>query len=296
MAKKSTAVLPLSDQSRQVLLTLIRQSGQPQTAKQLAKQLTAPFKATDKQLLAVLEEHVVSGALHKFPPVRGQTSYWDRDLVEFGRVLIVRSLDKKGPQAKANLRKVAKDLSDAQFQQAFQRLIDSRRVYEHPPIGTSKALKYGSKPPAPEAYLKDVGSRLTKIVGQLTAVGVGREVLTNAMLTLLGQSGLPVTTSADSRRAANDSPLDSLDLLMLMRQIEPGAERGALVAARDLRRAANLDKSRFDRAVLELARQGRLMLHRHDYASGLTVAQRDELVTDGVGTYFVGMVLRRAVV
>ena len=35
-----------------------------------------------------------------------------------------------------------------------------------------------------------------------------------------------------------------------------------LETGRELRRVANLDKPQFDRAVLDLARQGRVMLHR----------------------------------
>jgi hypothetical protein len=54
-----------------------------------------------------------------------------------------------------------------------------------------------------------------------------------------------------------------------------------------------LEKQLFDRAVLELARQGRLSLHRHDFPSSLSPAERDELVTDGAGAYYVGMALRQ---
>ena len=78
----------------------------------------------------------------------------------------------------------------------------------------------------------------------------------------------------------------------VMKRIEPGAERGALVGARELRRAVRLPKPDFDHAVLELARQGQLSLHRHDYATSLTPQERDELVTDGDGTFYVGMALR----
>ncbi|MEY3226139.1 MAG: hypothetical protein RLZZ536_758, partial [Planctomycetota bacterium] len=35
-----------------------------------------------------------------------------------------------------------------------------------------------------------------------------------------------------------------------------------------------------------------IVLHRHDFASSLSVVERDELVTDGEGQYFVGMALR----
>lgn len=84
-----------------------------------------------------------------------------------------------------------------------------------------------------------------------------------------------------------------VDLVALMQQIEPGALRGALVGARDLRRAAEMPKEKFDAEALRLAKAGTLSLHRHDYPASMTPAERDELVTDGRGTFYVGMALRQ---
>jgi hypothetical protein len=77
-----------------------------------------------------------------------------------------------------------------------------------------------------------------------------------------------------------------------MKQVEPGAQHGALVTSRELRRAARLNKADFDALALELARQGRLVLHRHDFASSLSPEEKDELVSDGQGNYYVGLALR----
>ena len=81
-------------------------------------------------------------------------------------------------------------------------------------------------------------------------------------------------------------------LVRLMRQLDAGADRGALVTARVLRAAAGLPKRQFDELALQLSRAGRIVLHRHDFAGSLSAAERDELVTDGAGEYFVGMALR----
>ena len=136
---------------------------------------------------------------------------------------------------------------------------------------------------------------MAKVVEQLIGAGVERNALMAAIGVWLVQGGLPLPTSENAPSQPTSPGIGDLDLLMLMRQIEPGAERGALVTAKKelLRRAANFDKLQFDQTVLGLARQGRLMLHRHDHASGLSPSERDELVTDGAGTYYVGMALRR---
>jgi hypothetical protein len=52
------------------------------------------------------------------------------------------------------------------------------------------------------------------------------------------------------------------------------------------------DKPAFDKAVLSLYRQRRVYLDRHDYPQGLSAVERDGLVPDGLGTYFVLICLR----
>lgn len=84
-----------------------------------------------------------------------------------------------------------------------------------------------------------------------------------------------------------------VNLVALMRKIEPGADRGALVSCRDLRLAAKLSKRKFDAAVLRLARLQRVSLHRHDHAASLKPEKLAELVTDGNGTYYVGLAIRQ---
>jgi SPP1 gp7 family putative phage head morphogenesis protein len=75
-----------------------------------------------------------------------------------------------------------------------------------------------------------------------------------------------------------------------MRRLDPSVASGATVLLRDLRRNAPpqyRDKAAFDAAILRLAEEGQVVLHRHDHPSLLTPAQRDELVYDPEsGNYF----------
>ena len=73
------------------------------------------------------------------------------------------------------------------------------------------------------------------------------------------------------------------------------AANGALVSLSDLRRslaAAIPDKPTFDRLVLRLAESERVALHHHDYPGGLSQEERDALVVDDRGNYYVGIALR----
>lgn len=295
MAKSKVVAAP-SQETRDYVYQQIQQTSEPVTAGQIAKLLAPPHKLSEAKVTPILDEFVAAARLQLFPPktAKGKPRYWDRDQNEFARSLILETLDKKGSLAKTDLRKAVKQLTEELFLNAFQGLLDSQKLFEHPPLPKKKTSLFGKCPPAPEPYLNDLGGQLSKIVAQLRGASVPVEVLRRALVQLVESTGVPFGEGAAVTRSAA-IPLQELnvDLIALMRSIEPAADSGALVAARELRRAARIDKMPFDQEILALARQGRLMLHRHDFASGLSQAERDELVTDGAGTYYVGMALRR---
>lgn len=292
MAKKKP-VSPPSLETREHLLSLFAATTEPITASQASKLLSGPHKLKEAEALPILDEFVAAAKLQTFPPktAKGKPRYWDRGVSDWARLLILATVDKKGAMAKADLRKATKQVPEAAFETAFQGLVDARTLFEHPPLGKKKTPSYGKLPPSPDAYLKDLGAQLTKVVAQLSAARVPEVELRRALVQLVEATGVPFGGGAKQEAAAK--PEQSVDLVSLIKRIEPAAVNGALVAARELRRAANLVKSQFDAAVLDLARQGRLMLHRHDFANGLEPAEREELVTDGAGTYYVGVALRR---
>ena len=292
MASKPLA--PISSDTRELLLIAIQRSEQPQTAKQLAAYLPRSCQAKEKQLTPVLDELVAGGTLHSFSLPRKQTGYWDRDIVEFGRMQIVRMLDEKGPLPKTEIKKAAKGLSDKHFQQALDGLIASNQLREHPLLPKARSPRFGRKPPPPEAYLEDVGKQLKKIVGQLKAAGVTADTLATATRSLLEQVGLPLAPNETSGDQDESGCSSTVDIIALMRNIEPKAEGGALVTFHKLRREACVDKRSFDHAVLDLACQRRLLLFPNNDVMSLTQADRDELVTDGNGTYYVGVALPRS--
>lgn len=281
--------------ARTAALDALRRADAPLTAAELAKQISGPLKFKEGDLTSLLDECVAAGTLHAFPPLSAKKKprYWDRDALTFARLTILGVVGAKGPQTQANLRKGVKWLSDAQFAQVFENLRAARELLPHPPLVGSRVL-FGNRPPAPGLYLKKLGTELAKIVEKLTAAGVAREDLRRALVELIEAAGVPFGTTGGPPNAPAPPRADAMDLIALMKRLEPGAERGALLGARDLRRAAGLDKAPFDAAVLELSRQGRVSLHRHDYPASLTPEERDELVTDGAGTYYVGLALRQS--
>jgi hypothetical protein len=273
----------------------VQRTDGPHTAKELLRGLLLPIKLTEAELSQILDEAAGAGKLHVIPPAtaKGKPRYWNRDALTYGRLEILKALNDKGPLSESALKMAAKGFSDAQIRQMIDAALAAAELWRHPPLGKSKKELIGRQAPAPELYLREAGAELTRIVAQLRSAGVRCEELRRVLVQIVEATGVSYGSAAAAGQTLGDSPrTGSVDLVALMRRIEPGADRGALVGSRDLRRAANLDKPLFDRAVLELARQGRVSLHRHDYATSLTAAERDELVTDGAGTYYVGVALR----
>jgi hypothetical protein len=77
-------------------------------------------------------------------------------------------------------------------------------------------------------------------------------------------------------------------LLSALRQVA-GRSQG-LQSIGDVQKVARLPKAIFDATAMRLVRQGRLVLHEHDFPQSLTEGQRAALVEDH-GRYFVGMAL-----
>ena len=291
--KKSTAALPTSETLERVI-AVIQGTSEPMTAGQISKLLVAPHKLSEAKLTPVLDEFVLTSRLKSFAAktAKGKPRYWDRSVNELGRSLIIAAIAKKGPQARTSLRTAAKQVPNETFEAAMKFLVETGVIFEHPPL-LKKKETYGTTPPAAGPYLAVVGTQLTRIVDQLLVAKVPPSELRRSLLELVESTGISIYASTTPIEPAAVSQDTDIDLLALIRRIEPAADQGALVPARDLRRVAKLAKAHFDRAVLDLARQGRVMLHRHDFAAGLSEADRDELVTDGSGAYYVGMALRR---
>lgn len=279
--------------ARQSALILLQNADEPLTAKDVAGKLATPLKFSEKELVPILEEYVTAGLIHAIPrkTAKGQPRFWGQDLLEYGRWRVLETLKLKGPLAPAKLQTTLKDLDKGQFDRVLSSLEERGAVFRHPPRKSGPEL-LGSRPPAPEDYLKDVQTLLTKVVKTLRGANVPLDALRRAVVHLIEGAGIPFgagvsTPSVPTKPAA-------VDLIALMQRLEPGAERGALVGVRDLRRAAGMPKAQFDELMLHLARDGRLSLHRHDYPASLSAAERDDLVTDAHGQFYVGVALRQS--
>lgn len=280
--------------AREAIQAVLDLADRPLTAKEIAGRLETPLKFTVADLAPLLQAAADSGLLHRFDPTtaKGLPRYWSYDEQEYGRRVVLQTLKTKGPLARTKLQTAVKGISKDCLDAIVATLTESGQIHLHPPLKTGAGL-LGVGRPVAGPYLKEVGTQLAKVTLKLRQAGVTSAELRRAVIELAEAAGIPFGEATTSAAAGSRSAeVAAVDLLALMKSLDPGAERGALVGARDLRRVAGLSKSEFDSAVLQLARQGRLSLHAYDLPASLNADERNELVTDG-SRFYVGIAIRQ---
>jgi hypothetical protein len=289
MNKSYATIYALSDPSieKEVVIKALEQAGQPVTAKQLRERLTGPYKLPKERLSQLLEEQVSAGRIHHYAAIgpSKQPRYFSRRIEDYARELIINLLEQRSHTQTEILRKLKSQLagmSQHQQKNLLTLLVKEKQVYQLPPFIGSRTIRYSSQPPDLRNYdyLEDAIEKIRKKLN-LTP----EEVLSAARaFTLLRLQ--------DSNSQQNDL---SEKLLARMLQVKLAAAYGELVPLSELWRSLQnegWDKASFDRTVLGLADKYRVSLQRHNFPASLSEPERNELVADGLGNYYVGIALR----
>ena len=278
---------------------LVRSSAVPLSVKDVKKLWKSSIRLSEAELLALLGELQASGEIFEIPAktAAGGVRYWGQDVLQFAGASVLGELRQRGTLPTAKLRAVVKWLDDVRFTELLDRLSAQRLIFRQLTKTTGKSAQtvWGISPPSPEPWLRPIREQLCQVVLQLREAAVSATDLRRAVVEMLEAAGIVLGaagSAAGGGASVTAAAGATVDLVRLMRELDAGADRGALVTARVLRAAAGLPKPQFDELALQLSRAGRIVLHRHDFAGSLSVAERDELVTDGAGEYFVGMALR----
>lgn len=277
-----------------ILLKTLQQAEEPLTVSQIRKQLP-PGKLSEKRIAEILNDQLSQRRVYRFKPYGGKSErYWTRGHEEYAREAILKALADE-PLSRGDLdRKVKaklRDYSEEKRKQLLNALIKEGAAREWPaPIG-GKAKLLSSRPPDAQFYIEQDLMKLRKKL-DLTDKQMLEEA--QSLLTKLrrkhGIKDEPAV-QPEAPQARDFSPL----IFDRMARLEPASVNGALVSLTELRRALRpeiTEKDTFDRAILDLARQGRVAVHKHDYPASLSEGELNELVTDGNGKYYIGIALR----
>jgi hypothetical protein len=253
-----------------------------------AGKMKTALKLPNELILPVLEELVRTGRVHVWQP--GKTPHYCLHEPREASLHIMAEALADGPLSERELvNRVRKKLPGYQAKHLKEHISRSHRVLEHPKYGKVRT-QYGLTPPEPVRYLGKAVQEILSVRQLLADFDVSLEAIHDA---LGGELGL----NHEARGAIQGRPQVDRDsreaepfILEGLARLQPPGQRRALVSIRQLRHAVSLGKSVFDKAVLSLALQGKVALHHHDFPTGLAPEERDELVRDEQGTYYVGIV------
>lgn len=288
MAKRSLE-RPEESILREMVFKVLGQQNQPLPIRDLRKQLRGPFKLPEAEIMEVVTSLVMEGTLFAWPAKgKGKQRYWGTEPASFISRTIIDRLSEKPLTALELNRLLVKTLfgiPKKEIEKAIQSLILQGSIRHHPKFGKLKA-KLGLRPPDPQPYLFKVYKEIDLVYKTLGLAGVPREEIQKAFYEGSGLvTPFPGQSEAYSRRELAEQ------ILSKMVEVEPQAPQGALVSLRNLRRSLGLAKEVFDRTIIDLAKNKRIMLHQHSFPQGLSTEEQQSLVEDQNGHFYVGAVL-----
>jgi hypothetical protein len=315
MSDQHTAASVELDGSLRTLLEALRQEPAPLTAAALNTKLRKKFgKAhalSAEQLTARLEELRAAGLAHGFAPKTktGPPRYWTQTVADCARRLDLTDLLRQPctlTEFKKKLAAGMKGCATTEIKEALDLLRAENRIHTWPKRGRA-SVRVALTPLSPQDYLNDLKSPLKalqtavgKLVKSFQAAGVPPERVLDAARRMMAEE---LAFTAQPAEAASGGSVEEREkttdfghvIIERIVQLEPAAANGAPVSVRALRRAlaAELpDKQAFDRLLLQLADEYRVDLQRHDFPGALSEEERQSLVSDEYGNYYIGISLR----
>lgn len=270
------AALEIPSADLDVLLRkIIAQGPDPLTTKRVRSALPSGYRIPLDQLNERLSALARGGLLFEWPTRPKQ--YAAHSLEAFVQEKIIEVLQRRKPLTTAALSKKLPKAARPLVVRTLGRLLEEGRVWKHPKIGRSEP--YGLAPPDPLDYLRP---KLDKLVDTFKTLGFSLSAIKEAFQHYL--QALPL-----------DSESEAQVILSTILRLNPQAHRGALVYLPELRQALRHhfpDKRSFDQAVLWLAQQGKVQLQSHDLPSQLSPEEREAMIDNGRGSYFMAVGLR----
>jgi hypothetical protein len=269
--KRSAARADLPD-ARPIVLDAIHTSALPVAAADLGiipalgRNLTAP------KLRTLLLEDIAAGRVFLWGDAK-QKAYWHRDPSAVARDRLLQlaghqALTAKDLQQRASAESplIAPKVSKA----ALAELMSEKRMEKVAGIIVDRRH--------PHPYLE------MEIVKLLKPFGIEPGV--ERIHALLGDGGDPPVANTSVADAAK-----KMFAVLSRMAFSPGATV-TFYRLRQDPELATIPKAIFDQAALYLQQERRALLSVHDHAAALPAEERDHLVTDGLGTYYVSIYAR----
>src|SRR4030095_11730133 len=259
------------------VLRAMRRSSQPLTVTDLEKAIPRSAIKSKKELLELLERMVKAGQIRTH---KARCSvYWLPSLEDQASARILKALSEAPltqTDLKSKLRSLLAGWPQPKRDEMLAMLLKENRVYKVPPLPGKIELLSARPELTPRDYVR---MALQMAVAKLRPMGFTAEQVFTTAQDLL------------QRELTADKPPVDWDQSVLERmiQLKLAVANGAPISLTELRHSMPSEtsgKPSFDRAVLRMAEQGTIVLHRHDFPDSLSRRERDALVSDERGNYF----------
>ena len=271
---------PLHSEAIDFVLRALRQSSQPLTLTKIEKAIPRSAMKSRRDLPELLIEMIKAGQIRSH---EGRSSvYWLPSLEDQAYAKILKTLSEvplTQAEIKSKLRNLLGGWPQRKRDEMLARLIREKRIYKVSPLIGSAELLSARPELTPRDYIR---LALQLAVNKLEPMGFTIEQVFATTHDLL-----------QHERAVEKPAVDfDQSILERMIQLKLAVANGAPVSLAELRHSLpseSVGKFSFDRAVLRLAEQGTVVLRPHDNPDSLSRRERDALVSDERGNYFMGV-------
>ena len=271
---------PLHSEAIDFVLRALRQSSQPLTLTKIEKAIPRSALRSREELPELLKQMAKAGLIRSH---EGRSSvYWLASLEDQACAKILKTLSEvplTHAEVKSKLRSLLAGWPQPKRDELLALLIKEKRVYKVSPL-IGKADLLSARPElTPRDYVR---LALQLAVNKLEPMGLTVEQVFEVAQDLLRRERAPEKPAVDFDQ----------NILERMIHLKLAVANGAPVSLAELRHSLpseSVGKFSFDRAVLRLAEQGTVVLRRHDNPSSLSRRERDALVSDERGNYFMGV-------
>lgn len=266
-----------NDDLDSLLETALAHAGEPLSVAAVLKALPVGRKPTKKEVQIRLGKLVEAGRIHRWPGAAEKFSAFSPQ--SFAQEQVLRVLS-SGPLTEAEIKQQVSRSATSLVKTALAALTSELAVLRHPKLG--RRLPFGLGPPDATDYLP---AEIATAFKRLMKVGFKEAELQLALRRYAGGVEEDHAPTGDGGQ----------EILAAMPRLNSQASRGALVYLAELRAALTQqfrDKESFDRAVLDLANQGKVQLQSHAWPGRLSDDDKKALIPNGRGAFFDAIGLR----
>lgn len=296
-AKAKEPVVLTAAEIQAGLLGRVHQQDRPSTPATIVKGQEKALGQTRAELLEHLETLCKSGAIHRYGTAKSPKLFHEPPQEFLGRAIVGAAAAGPGTWTELKGRRVLK--TDAKLVPAKQLevirdgLVKAARIYCWPKIEKRGQDRFSTSPPDPTDYLepllKEFRKQLSELAGRLNSDSAAVDRLERAAGRVLLRLGEKASGSITIDDPSPDSSDPGRQVLDAMRRADPATSTGAPITfdrIRPLMVGRLSSKAAFDAAVLRLGKEGLVSLHRHDFPSGQSANDREQMVPDGRGGYY----------